>query len=371
MRKNTQQEQENPFWRQRFQQEPRTGREQRHRCTAVELKWTWGGGKIQTEMEALGRGRAGTRLHELSYSAVDQAGCTARSQGEYQIPIIFPLAHQVQLFLKEADYPASFFHLHLLSSCSGGDSVMATAVREELNKDLPCNANEPFGWRKKKKGSEINTTEANTWKQLEFLSSPASILSKAALGVQSWEIRPHVRQAFVEQPGLLRKNPMHGAVLPPRLPRGVKWKAGAVEQRRASARAWKQKAKSIQSWRQPRHQRGSCRARCVLPQGRWHASNAFLTNSPSWDLSCNDQKTPQKKLGKKLGRCCDSPSWNSARLCPPRASSFSASCWQSWTSTLGLSELFPYQHRSHIQQKGSDTEQQQTTTFKHAIILKY
>lgn len=89
-------------------------------------------------MEALGRGRAGTRLHELSYSTVDQAGCTARSQGEYQLPIIFPLAHQVQLFLKEADNPPSFFHLHLLSFCSGGDSVMATAVREELNKDLQC-----------------------------------------------------------------------------------------------------------------------------------------------------------------------------------------------------------------------------------------
>lgn len=43
------------------------------------------------EMEALGRGRAGTCLHVFSYSAVDQAGCTARSQGIYPIHFFFSI----------------------------------------------------------------------------------------------------------------------------------------------------------------------------------------------------------------------------------------------------------------------------------------
>lgn len=48
----------------------------------------WGRKNIDREMEALGRGRVGTCLHELSYCIVDQAGCTAHSQRPYQIQVI-------------------------------------------------------------------------------------------------------------------------------------------------------------------------------------------------------------------------------------------------------------------------------------------
>lgn len=49
----------------------------------------WGRKNIDREMEVLGCGRLGTRLHELS-AAVNQAGSTAHSQGPYQTKV-FPL----------------------------------------------------------------------------------------------------------------------------------------------------------------------------------------------------------------------------------------------------------------------------------------
>lgn len=49
----------------------------------------WGRKNIDGEMEALGCGRVGTCLHELSYCTIDQAGCTAHSQGPYQIQVIY------------------------------------------------------------------------------------------------------------------------------------------------------------------------------------------------------------------------------------------------------------------------------------------
>lgn len=82
-------------------------------------------------MEALGRGRVGTRLHELSYCIIDQAGCTAHSLGPHHIQVIsfLLLPSWPNISSERKTILQTFSTYNFLALDSGDDSMMATSER--------------------------------------------------------------------------------------------------------------------------------------------------------------------------------------------------------------------------------------------------
>lgn len=126
-------------------------KQQRHHCTAVQLKGAAGEEKYRQRNGSFGTWEGWHmsaciflfccwpgRLHSPFPGNLSNSFLLFYCFG-------FLLAQLVQFFLTETDHPANVFHLHLLSSGSGDDNRMATTVKEQLNKDSSCNANEHFG----------------------------------------------------------------------------------------------------------------------------------------------------------------------------------------------------------------------------------